>query len=110
MIVFLHIPKTAGSTFQFILENSFGFSHCHSTSNRKPTFDRGNFAFVKKLFLGMQSIGGGYLINPLDLNLPDPFYVTILREPVARVFSHYQHMVRDGSCASFEDTLRSNPR
>ena len=32
MIVFLHIPKTAGSTFQIILENTFGVSACHTNT------------------------------------------------------------------------------
>ena len=38
MIIFLHVPKTAGTTFQFILENSFGIAHCHTFQIRKPVF------------------------------------------------------------------------
>ena len=38
MIVFLHIPKTAGSTFQFILENSFGCKACHTNHAKKAVF------------------------------------------------------------------------
>ncbi len=110
MIVYLHIPKTAGSTFQLILENSFGISHLHTSQNRREVFDRKDFDFARKFFPTLRSIGGGNLINPLELNLPDPFYVTFLREPVARVFSHYQHMVRSGCQASFEETLVSEPK
>ena len=44
MIVFLHIPKTAGSTFQFILENTFGLSACHGSSvgEEKPCANNSN--------------------------------------------------------------------
>jgi len=38
MIVFLHVPKTAGSTFQFILENSLGIHACHTNHTKKRIF------------------------------------------------------------------------
>jgi len=43
MIVFLHIPKTAGSTFQFILENTFGVSACHTNHTKQDFFPTGRF-------------------------------------------------------------------
>jgi hypothetical protein len=108
MIVFLHVPKTAGSTFQFVLENSLGIYHCHTFHNRKPFFDQGDYAFARKVFPWMRSLGGGNIIDPLALRVPDPFYMTLLREPVARVFSHYQHMARRGTKPPpFEESLRS---
>lgn len=46
MIVFLHIPKTAGSAFQFILENTFGISDCHTNHAKKDIFRQEDFAFA----------------------------------------------------------------
>ena len=108
MIVCVPIPKTASSTFHFILENNFGISHCHSFHNRRPVFDKNDFAFARKVFPRMRSISGGNLVNAMELGAPEPFYITFTREPTARVFSHYQHMVRSGSRVPFEEALRTN--
>jgi len=106
MIVFLHIPKTAGSTFQFILENTFGVFACHTDHTKKPLFGQRDFDFARKIFPGLRSIAGHNLIDPLSLSVPDPFYMTFLREPVARVFSNYQDSVFSGNRMTFEECLR----
>jgi Sulfotransferase family len=109
MIVFLHIPKTAGSTFQFILENTFGISACHSNHAKKPVFRQDDFEFARKFFPFMKSLAGHNLVDPAALNIPEVFHMTFLREPVARVFSHYQESVlTGGSRLSFEEALRQN--
>jgi hypothetical protein len=71
-------------------------------------FNQKDLVFARKVFPWMRSLGGGNLINPLELGAPDPFYMTFLREPVARVFSHYQHAVRSGNQMTFEEMLRLN--
>ncbi len=107
MIVFLHIPKTAGSTFQFILENTFGLSACHADHSRKKVFRRDDFNFACKFFPRMKSLAGHGLADPLSLEAPKPFHITFLREPVARVFSQYQDTVlAGGNTLSFEEYLR----
>ena len=58
------------------------------------------------MFPGLRSIAGHNLIDPLSLSVPDPFYLTFLREPIARVFSHYQDSVRCGNRRTFEEELR----
>lgn len=99
MIIFLHIPKTAGSTFQFILEKNFGLFHCHtnhasqhdykSHAGRKP-FGQSELEFARKIFPVLRSLAGHNLTAPLSLQAPQPFHMTFLREPVARVLSQYQ--------------------
>lgn len=106
MIVFCHISKTAGSSFQFILENSFGIFACHTNHTKKPVFGQDDFDFARKMFPGLRSIAGHNLIDPLRLSVPDPFYMTFLREPVARIFSHYQDSVLNGNRRTFEEELR----
>lgn len=108
MIVFAHVPKTGGSTFQVILENTFGASHCNAFHNRKKVFTKEDLAFARKIFPRLRSVSGSNLIDPLELGAPDPFYITFTREPVARVFSHYQHMVRSGRSTPFEEALRTD--
>ena len=109
MIVFLHIPKTAGSTFQFILENSFGINACHTNHSKKEIFRQEDFAFAQKFFPRMKSLAGHNLADPMSLNLPNPFHMVFLREPVARVFSHYQDaFLRGRNSLNFEEDLRQN--
>ena len=107
MLVFLHVPKTAGSTFQFILENSFGPAACHTNHAKKRVFDVSDLAFARRLFPWMRSIAGHNLLDPFSLPIENPFYVTFLREPVARVISHYQDSVLNGdNQRTFEASLR----
>jgi Sulfotransferase family len=110
MIVFLHIPKTAGSTFQFILENTFGLSACHTDHNKRPFFKQDDYEFARKFFPAMKSLAGHNLLDPLSLALPDPFHITFLREPIARVFSHYQDTILTGNKTwTFEEFMAQSP-
>ena len=109
MIVFLHIPKTAGSTFQFILENTFGVSACHTNHTKQDFFRQDDFEFARKFFPRMKSLAGHNLVDPLALTVPQPFHLTFLREPVARVFSHYQDMILTGGKTwTFEEFMRES--
>jgi len=109
MIVFLHIPKTAGSTFQFILENTFGVSACHTNHTKQDFFRPDDFEFARKFFPRMKSLAGHNLVDPLALDIPGAFHVTFLREPVARVFSHYQDMILTGGKTwTFEEFMEKS--
>ncbi len=105
MIVFLHIPKTGGSTLQFILENTFGPLACHTDHTKRSVFEQSDLDFARKLFPGLRCIAGHNLVDPLRLSIPNPFYMTFLREPVDRVFSHYQESVLCGNREPFEKEL-----
>lgn len=109
MLIFLHIPKTAGTTFEFVLANSFGLRHCHLGYTGRTVIRQQDLDFARRMFPGLRSVSGINLINPLGLAAPEPFYMTFLREPVARVFSHYQDSVlRSHNRQSFEEMLRSD--
>lgn len=106
MLFFLHIPKTAGTTFQFILENSLGISHCHLGHLGKEVVDQRDVDFTRRMFPWLRSLAGENLVDPLRFSVPDPFYITFLREPLARVFSHYQdNVLRGGRTLTFEQML-----
>ena len=106
-MIFLHVPKTGGTSFRFVLENSFGVSHCNTNHTRKPVFTQRDLEFARKVFPRLRSLAGHNLVNPLGLSLPDPFFTTILRDPVARVISHYQDSVLlRHNRETFEQALR----
>lgn len=109
MLFFLHIPKTAGTTFQFILENSLGLKHCHLGHLGYKVADQRDFDFARRFFPWMRSIAGHNLCDPMRFAAPDPFYITFLREPIARSFSEYQDNVTRGkSKLTFEEMLRKD--
>ncbi len=110
MYLFLHIPKTAGTTFQLILENNFGITYCHLGHLGKKIADQKDLDFTRKFFPWLRSISGENLLDPLRFAIPDPFYMTILREPVARTFSYYQDEVLRGQRKlTFEEMLKADP-
>ncbi len=109
MILFLHIPKTAGTTFQFILENNFGVSHCHLGHLGNKVADQRDLNFARKCFPWLRSVAGHNLADPSRFDAPDPFYITFLREPIARIFSHYQdNFTRGNRRQTFEEMVRAD--
>jgi len=111
VIVFLHIHKTGGTSFRSILEKNFGAACCHTNQTRREEFCQADVEFVKRFFPGLRVITGHNLVDPLQFTVPDPFYATFLREPVARVISHYQDQVLRGTNrATFAESLKTNTR
>ena len=109
MIVFLHIHKTAGTTFRSILETNFGASCCHTNQTRRELFSQADLEFVKKMFPRLRALTGHNIVDPLRFVVPDPFYATFLREPVARVVSHYQDtVIRGTNRATFAESLATD--
>jgi len=90
ILYFLHLHKAAGTTFIFILDSFFDFDSIYPYRfwnrllNDKPK-DFSKFRLVRGHF--------GYGLCRL---LPrKPIFLTLLREPVKRTLSDYDHRVRD---------------
>jgi hypothetical protein len=110
ILVFLHIPKTAGSSFNFVLENSLGLSACHTNHTKRPLFEQSDFEYARRLFPSLRCLSGHTLADPLRLDIPGAFHLTFLRDPIARVLSQYQDSILlGGNLATFEQMLDSNP-
>ena len=108
MLAFIHVAKTAGSTMDRILANSFGAGYCHAehwsellpTGDRSgsftvPKYDQDDFRRLKRLCPWMRCVGGHAvtLWSGLDQVQPTRFFA-FLREPLARGASHYQYHVQ----------------
>lgn len=108
MLAFIHVAKTAGSTMDRILANSFGGAYCHAEywSDLLPTgdadgeytvpkYDAADFRRLKRLCPWMRCIGGHSVTLWSGLEEVQPTrYFAFLREPVARGASHYQYYLR----------------
>ncbi|MCF7886003.1 MAG: sulfotransferase family 2 domain-containing protein [Candidatus Marinimicrobia bacterium] len=94
IIVFVHIQKTAGTTFKWILRNNFGLSHCDSAMTKTSLFNQERLNFAKLVFPALKSIAGHNLKEPTKhLTQNNLLFVTFLRDPVKRVISHHQDSI-----------------
>jgi hypothetical protein len=93
VFVFVHIPKTAGTTLLPIIT-----SHYHPAdlipgypSNTDDDLD------LSKLLNGYAKCYYGHFYMDID-TVPENFVcVSVIRDPVKRIISHYYHIVRDAT-------------
>jgi hypothetical protein len=102
VLIFVHIPKAAGSTLNHLLEMQYrpeeSFATC--STPRYPHGDLNQFEALDAQQRTRIRLLNGHMGYGLHRTLPRPaVYITFLREPVERVLSHY----------SFERTLPDSP-
>lgn len=107
MIVFSHIPKTAGTSLKYILRKNYGARHIDALKTKRSPFSEKDLRFAKNVFPHPEAITGHNVVDPLtNFAGPDDQLITMLREPVSRCASHYQDLVsRNGLAASFEEWI-----
>ena len=118
MLAFVHIHKTAGTTFNEILARSYGVRHCNLHAFPGETaLSAEDFRRLQRLWPPLVSIGGHIVsaYSDLDQVRPDVRYYTFLREPLIRCASHYQYQVQQQNKQySFEEwiakEIKRNPQ
>ncbi|PKJ52079.1 sulfotransferase family 2 domain-containing protein, partial [Bacillus sp. SN10] len=109
LIIFIHIAKTGGTTLRGILDKQYGsnslFMYAHETFENLNSEDK-LVNMLKSHINNVKSISGhfgfGMKYNGIDtplLYLMDTsrniVYISILRNPVERLFSQYHHYKRN---------------
>jgi hypothetical protein len=90
-VYFPHIPKTAGMTFRTLLEDQFRCDDiCPATLNAQFAKLSAEQINQYRLFRGHLS----YIDIPRLVTAKRLLNVTVLREPIARVISHYDYIRR----------------
>ena len=105
MYAFVHIERTGGSTVISILRRSFGTRHCdirlplakrrgdrpQHQLDRRVLVDAAVLRRVTRLYRNVKGIAGHNVKPYSDLGLsnPDIRFFTFLRDPVARLRSHF---------------------
>jgi hypothetical protein len=112
VLALAHIQKTAGTTLNGILRQSYGLAHCdvepvhEGVTYLATTYSAADHRWTRVPYPRLRSIAG-HRVKPhsdLQLAVPDVRYYSFLREPLARTASHYQHEVQWlGQMQSFEE-------
>jgi hypothetical protein len=90
-VIFLHIPKTAGTTLHRIIERQYPPTQVYSLDE---THDFDDFSSLSEARRAELSVLKGHMIFGLHEYLPGPSaYFTLLREPADRSISNF-HFVR----------------
>ena len=94
-LIFLHVPKAAGSTFYKIIERQYKPNSIFSIDGQRV---RESIDEFKKLPVAQREeirVLKGHMYFGLHELLPQPStYITILRDPVERIISHYYYVLR----------------
>ena len=109
MIVCLHIPKTGGTSFNVILENSFGIRNCHTNQTNRSTFTQADFEFARKCYPGMRSHRGPQPRGPRAIEGAGPvFHDHPARADCAGDFALSIQRAERPQQKSFDETLRAS--
>jgi len=107
MIVFTHIPKTAGTSLKDVLRRNFGIHHVDTLKTKRAIYKSEDLSFAKRVFPGVKAITGHNLVDPPQyIKEPGMQMITMLRKPLTRCASHYQDRVLRGNLdATFESWI-----
>ena len=114
--LFMHIPKTAGTTFRTIVDEQYGFQNVLTYYNQNSTQLLDNLEMTLRAGSHDYRALIGHFQYGVHLPLTSPSkYVTFLRNPLERAASSYYENVKimspavldgDGKLMSFGDCLR----
>jgi hypothetical protein len=99
-IIFLHIPKTAGSTLRALLRRQYRGYGQHGVRGLDTPELEAAMAALRPALRPATRLIGGHVMYGVHRYLPEavaaqPFtYVTMMREPVDRVISDYHYVLR----------------
>lgn len=93
-VIFLHIPKTAGSTLHHILQRQYRPSQIYHIGSQSDSISR--FQQQPETARANVRLLMGHFEMGMDAYLPQTaVYFTMLRHPVARAISYFAHINRD---------------
>lgn len=97
VLVYLHIPKTGGSSIIAILDEQFSKDEIFPLHS--PTAEDYFFAFTLKELRRFRFVRGHFFFGPYDAHIykhliQNPICATMLRDPVQRTISEYRHVRR----------------
>ncbi|HMW16051.1 MAG TPA: sulfotransferase family 2 domain-containing protein [Pseudomonadales bacterium] len=110
LLAFVHIEKAAGTTFIHILRRNFFLRYLDVRPygiESGGLFLSGDLRISTRILPGLKCFSGHAVTPYSDLGRPGKIkYITIMRDPVKRYLSQYQHWIeKKGLDVDFEDFL-----
>lgn len=105
-LIFLHIPKTAGTTLHRILERQYEASTIFTIGNYENIDDFKQIPESQKEKIRLLK---GHMYFGLHESFPQQStYITIMRDPIERVISHYYYILSEPSNQLHQEVISQN--
>jgi hypothetical protein len=97
VLLYLHIPKTGGTSLISILEAQFGDDEVLPLHS--PIQEDYFWSFSQSELNSFRFVRGHYRVGPYDHHIykhvvQNPFFITLMRDPTDRIISEYRHISR----------------
>jgi hypothetical protein len=94
-LIFLHIPKSGGTTLHGIIERQYPADRIYTVDSRDVRASIAAFKALPEEARRRLQVLKGHMAFGLHAWLPQPStYITLVRHPVERAISHYYHIRR----------------
>lgn len=100
-LLFLHIPKTAGTAFREVVMRNYRQSEVMYMYGDPPGFPVASLRDIPLQQRARLRLVFGHYGYGVHCDMPNACdYAALIRHPVYRIWSHYTHLVRDGNPAA----------
>lgn len=108
VLLYIHIPKTGGTSLISILEEKF--TQDEILPLHSPIQEDYFWSFSQRELQGFRFVRGHYRVGPYDRHIykhvvQNPLCITLLRDPVERIISEYRHISRTSHHPLHEDLV-----
>lgn len=108
-LIFLHIPKSGGTTMHAIIERQYPPDRIFTIDGRRVPQSIAEFKALPQAQRARLQVLKGHMAFGLHEWLPGPSsYITLLRHPVERAISHYYHILRSPSHTHYPTVAGGN--
>jgi hypothetical protein len=98
LLAFIHIPRTGGGTVSSAISRNYSRLKTPGNMQKGPAKTRSGLQTIASRAGNWQAVGDHVPLGLCRQYLPeDTRYITILREPVDRVLSHYHFHAQEGN-------------